>query len=219
MRHGPRLNDSIRMARSKSSKKWLAEHFDDHYVRLAQQRGLRSRSAFKLQELQERFDLIRPGMTVIDLGAAPGGWCQIAQPLLAAGGRIIALDILAMEPLPGVEFIQGDFTEDEPLARLEGKLGDTPVDLVLSDMAPNISGVAAVDQAKSMYLAELALDFAMAHLKPGGAFVVKLFQGTDFDRFVRQVRSLFKAVRLIKPKASRPRSREVYLLAQGRQVK
>jgi len=207
------------MARSKSSKKWLAEHFDDHYVRLAQQRGLRSRSAFKLQELQERFDLIRPGMTVIDLGAAPGGWCQIAQPLLAAGGRIIALDILAMEPLPGVEFIQGDFTEDEPLARLEGKLGDTPVDLVLSDMAPNISGVAAVDQAKSMYLAELALDFAMAHLKPGGAFVVKLFQGTDFDRFVRQVRSLFKAVRLIKPKASRPRSREVYLLAQGRQVK
>jgi len=207
------------MARSKSSKQWLAEHFDDHYVRLAQQRGLRSRSAFKLQELQDRFDLIRPGMTVIDLGAAPGGWCQIAQPLLAAGGRIIALDILAMEPLPGVEFIQGDFTEDEPLARLEGELGDTPVDLVLSDMAPNISGVAAVDQAKSMYLAELALDFAMAHLKPGGAFVVKLFQGTDFDRFVRQVRSLFKAVRLIKPKASRPRSREVYLLAQGRQVK
>jgi len=207
------------MARSKSSKQWLTEHFDDQYVRLAQQRGLRSRSAFKLQELQDRFDLIRPGMTIIDLGAAPGGWCQIAQPLVGEAGRIIALDILAMEPLTGVEFIQGDFTEDEPLAHLEASLAGMPVDLVLSDMAPNMSGIATVDQAKAMYLAELALDFAQAHLKPGGAFVVKIFQGTDFDRFVGQVRSLFRKVRLVKPKASRPRSREVYLLAQGRQVK
>jgi 23S rRNA (uridine2552-2'-O)-methyltransferase len=206
------------MARSKSSKRWLAEHFDDAYVKRAQQQGLRSRAAFKLQELQDKYRLIVPGMVVVDLGAAPGGWCQVALPLVAPGGKVIALDILGMEPLPGVEFIQGDFTEDEPLARLEQALDGQMVDLVMSDMAPNMSGMATVDQAKAMYLAELALEFVKANLKPGGDFVVKLFQGTDFDRFVQQVRSLFDKVQVIKPKASRPRSREVYLLARGRQV-
>ena len=207
------------MAKSKSSKRWLAEHFDDPYVKQAQQQGLRSRAAFKLQELQDKYALIRPGMTVVDLGAAPGGWCQVARPLVGPGGRVIALDILAMEPLPGVAFILGDFTESEPLRELEQALDGAAVDLVMSDMAPNISGMATVDQAKAMYLAELALEFVRTHLKPGGDFVVKLFQGTDFDSFVLQVRSLFAKVRVIKPKASRPRSKEVYLLARGRQVK
>jgi len=207
------------MARSKSSKRWLAEHFDDPFVKLAQQRGLRSRSAFKLQELQDRYGLIKPGMTVVDLGAAPGGWCQVAKPLVGPGGRVIALDILPMEPLPGVDFILGDFTEDEPLRQLERALNGASVDLVMSDMAPNISGMATVDQARAMYLAELALDFVKMHLKPGGDFVVKLFQGVDFDGFIQQVRSLFGKVQVIKPKASRSRSKEVYLLARGRQVK
>jgi 23S rRNA (uridine2552-2'-O)-methyltransferase len=207
------------MARSKSSRRWLAEHFDDPYVKQAQQQGLRSRAAFKLLELQEKHQLIRRGMTVIDLGAAPGGWCQVARPLVGPEGRVIALDILAMEPLDGVEFIHGDFTEDEPLQRLAGLLGGTGADLVLSDMAPNISGMATVDQAKAMYLAELALEFARAHLKPGGDLVVKLFQGSDFDSYVREVRSLFARVQVIKPRASRPRSKEVYLLARDRQVK
>ena len=207
------------MARSKSSRRWLAEHFDDPYVKQAQQQGLRSRAAFKLLELQEKYQLIRPGMTVIDLGAAPGGWCQVARPLVGSEGRVIALDILAMDPLDGVEFIHGDFTEDEPLRRLESVLGGTSADLVLSDMAPNISGMATVDQAKAMYLAELALEFARSQLKPGGDLVVKLFQGSDFDSYVREVRSLFARVQVIKPRASRPRSKEVYLLARDRQVK
>jgi 23S rRNA (uridine2552-2'-O)-methyltransferase len=206
------------MARSKSSKRWLAEHFDDHWVKLAQQQGLRSRSAFKLIELQEKYHLIRPGMTVVDLGAAPGGWCQVVAPLVGPEGAILALDVLAMEPLGGVEFIQGDFTEAEPLQELEAVLDGRPVDLVLSDMAPNMSGMATIDQAKVMYLAELALEFVKEHLKPGGDYVVKLFQGTDFDSYVREVRSLFDKVQERKPKASRPRSREVYLLARGRQV-
>ena len=207
------------MARSKSSKRWLAEHFDDHYVKLAQQQGLRSRAAFKLLELQEKYRLVAPGMTVVDLGAAPGGWSQVVRPLVGPRGRVIALDILEMEPIPGVEFIPGDFTEDEPLRRLEQALEGADVDLVMSDMAPNISGMATVDQARAMYLAELALEFATARLKPGGDFVVKLFQGSDFDRFVQQVRALFGKAQIIKPKASRPRSKEVYVLARGRQVK
>ncbi|MDH3789425.1 MAG: 23S rRNA (uridine(2552)-2'-O)-methyltransferase RlmE [Xanthomonadales bacterium] len=206
------------MARSKSSSRWLSEHFDDHYVKMAQSKGLRSRSAFKLLELQEKYDLIKPGMVVVDLGAAPGGWCQVVQPLLGEHGRVLALDILEMDAIHGVEFIQGDFTEDEPLAALEAALGGQSVDLVLSDMAPNMSGMATIDQAKAMYLAELALDFVRAHLKPGGDFVVKLFQGTDFDTYVREVRSMFGKVQVRKPKASRPRSREVYLLARNRQV-
>ena len=207
------------MAKSKSSKRWLAEHFDDQYVRMAQQQGLRSRSAFKLLEIQEKYGLIQPGMTVVDLGAAPGGWCQVAQPLVGDRGRVIGLDLLDMEQLPGVEFIQGDFTEDEPLAELERALEGQKVDLVLSDMAPNMSGMAAIDQAKAMYLAELALEFAREHLRPGGDFLIKLFQGTDFDAFVREVRTLFEKVVVRKPKASRPRSREVYLLARGRRLK
>jgi 23S rRNA (uridine2552-2'-O)-methyltransferase len=207
------------MARSKSSKKWLSEHFDDPYVKMAQQQGLRSRSAFKLIELQEKYHLVRPGMTVVDLGAAPGGWCQVILPLVGETGRVIGLDILQMEPLAGVEFICGDFTEDEPLQALEAALEGRAVDLVLSDMAPNISGMAATDQARSMYLAELALEFVRDHLKPGGDYVVKLFQGSDFDVYVREVRALFDKVQVRKPKASRPRSREVYLLARGRQVK
>jgi len=207
------------MARSKSSNRWMAEHRDDHYVKMAQKTGLRSRSAFKLTELQEKYHLIKPGMTVVDLGAAPGGWCQVAQPLLAASGKLLALDILEMEPIDGVVFIHGDFTEDEPLQALEEALEGQAVDLVLSDMAPNMSGMAPIDQAKAMYLAELALEFVREHLKPGGDFVVKLFQGTDFDGYVREVRSLFRKVQVRKPKASRPRSREVYLLARDRQVK
>lgn len=206
------------MGRSKSSSKWMSEHFDDHYVKMAQQKGFRSRSAFKLLELQEKYRLIKPGMVVVDLGAAPGGWCQVARPLVGKSGQLIALDILEMEPLEGVEFIHGDFTEDESLQTLEGVLRDRKVDLVLSDMAPNMSGMSTIDQAKAMYLAELALEFVRSHLKPGGDFVVKLFQGTDFDGYVREVRSLFNKVQVRKPKASRPRSREVYLLARERQV-
>jgi 23S rRNA (uridine2552-2'-O)-methyltransferase len=207
------------MARSKSSKRWLTEHFDDPYVKLAQQKGMRSRSAFKLLELQDKYRLIKPGMVVVDLGAAPGGWCQLARSLVGDKGRVIGLDILPMEPIPGVFLIQGDFTEDGPLHELEDALQEQVVDLVLSDMAPNMSGMATIDQAKAMYLAELALEFVKTHLKPGGDFVVKLFQGEDFDNYVREVRSLFEKVQVRKPKASRPRSREVYLLARNRQVK
>jgi 23S rRNA (uridine2552-2'-O)-methyltransferase len=206
------------MARSKSSNRWLSEHFDDHYVKMAQQKGLRSRSAFKLLELQEKYQLIQPGMVVVDLGAAPGGWCQVAKPALGESGKLIALDILEMEPIEGVEIIQGDFTEEEPLRLLEDALNGRQVDLVLSDMAPNMSGMSTIDQAKAMYLAELALEFVKAHLKPGGDYVVKLFQGTDFDGYVREVRSMFSKVQVRKPQASRPRSREVYLLARDRQV-
>ena len=182
------------MARSKSSKRWLAEHFDDPYVKKAQQMGLRSRSAFKLLELHEKYDLIKPRACIVDLGCAPGGWCQVAAKRVGKAGRVIGLDILAMDPLEGVEFIEGDFTEDEPLATLEATLAGQAVDLVLSDMAPNMSGMAATDQAKAMYLAELALEFVKSELKPGGDFLVKLFHGEDFDTYVRTVRSLFDRV-------------------------
>ena len=207
------------MARSKSSGRWLAEHFDDHYVKQSQQMGLRSRSAFKLLELQDKYQLIRDGMVVVDLGAAPGGWCQVIKPLVGNSGRVLGLDILEMEPIEGVDFVLGDFTEAEPLQELEDLLGGRPVDLVLSDMAPNMSGMATIDQAKAMYLAELALEFVKDHLKPGGDYVVKLFQGTDFDGYVKEVRSMFDKVQVRKPKASRPRSREVYLLARGYRAK
>ena len=203
------------MAKSKSSRRWLSEHFDDQYVKQAQQQGLRSRSAFKLIELHEKYGLIRPGMTVVDLGAAPGGWCQVVRPLVGDSGTVVGLDILEMEPLHGVDFICGDFTEDGPLRELEAALDGRKADLVLSDMAPNMSGMAAIDQAKAMYLAELALEFVKDHLKQGGDYVVKLFQGTDFDGYVKEVRSLFRKVQVRKPKASRPRSKEVYLLARG----
>ena len=207
------------MARSKSSKKWLSEHFDDPYVKKAQSEGLRARAAYKLIELDDKYRLIRPGMCIVDLGAAPGSWSQVARDRVGPGGRVIGLDILEMESLEGVDFIRGDFTEDEALEALETLLRDTPVDLVLSDMAPNISGVSAADQPRAMYLAELALSFAGSWLKPGGAFVCKVFQGEGFDGFVRECRSMFDKVVIRKPGASRPRSREVYVLGTGRKLK
>jgi len=203
------------MARSKSSKRWLAEHFDDQYVRQAQKMGLRSRSAFKLIELDDRYGLLKPGASVVDLGCAPGGWSQVARQRTGQSGSVIGLDVLPMEPIEGVLAIQGDFTEEEPLRRLEDLLSGRPVDLVLSDMAPNMSGMAVTDQARAMYLAELALEFVKSHLKPGGDFLVKIFHGQGFDDYVREVRSLFDKVIVRKPDASRPRSREVYLLARG----
>lgn len=203
------------MGRSKSSGRWLNEHFSDPFVRKAHVEGMRSRAAYKLEELLERDLVLRPGMVVVDLGAAPGGWSQVAQDWLKGRGRVVALDILPMDPLPGVEFIEGDFTDDAVLTQLKEMLGDAKVDLVLSDMAPNMSGVAPVDQARSMLLAELALDFANAHLKKGGAYLVKLFQGEGFDAYLKQMRQAYTKVQLRKPKASRGRSREIYALATG----
>lgn len=207
------------MARSKSSKRWLAEHFDDPYVKQAQQQGLRSRSAFKLKELDRKYGLLKQGMCVVDLGAAPGGWSQVVAPAVGPRGRVIALDILDMEPLEGVEFIQGDFTEDAPLAALEAALGESRIDLVLSDLAPNMSGMDAVDQPRSMYLAELALAFAEQWLKPGGDFLAKAFHGEGFDGFLQDCRSRFDKVLVRKPTASRARSREVYVVGRGRKLR
>jgi len=206
------------MAKSKSSRRWLAEHFDDQYVKMAQQQGLRSRAAFKLMELDEKYRILRKGMRVVDLGSAPGSWSQVVQRALGNSGQVIALDILPMDPLENVTFIQGDFTEDEPLALLEETLNGQDIDLVLSDMAPNMSGVGAVDQPRAMYLAELALAFAEKWLEPGGSFIVKVFHGEGFDDFVKQCRSLFEKVRVRKPSASRPRSREVYILGHRRKL-
>lgn len=202
--------------RSKSSKRWLAEHFSDEYVLRAQREGLRSRAAYKLEEIDQRDHLLRPGTTVLDLGAAPGGWSEYAGKRLHGKGRVLATDILAMEPLPGVEFVQGDFTQDEVLAEVRRRLGDDPVDLVLSDMAPNMSGVDDVDQARAMHLAELALDLARQVLRPGGDFLVKVFQGAGYEEFVKAARAEFETVAVRKPKASRSRSNEVYLLARKR---
>jgi 23S rRNA (uridine2552-2'-O)-methyltransferase len=206
------------MARSKSSKRWLQAHFDDPYVKQAQQEGLRSRAAFKLLELNDKYHLLRPGMVVVDLGAAPGGWSELAAPRVSPGGRVIALDLLPMEPLPGVDFIEGDFTETPALEALEAELDGVGVDLVMSDMAPNMSGVAVTDQARAMYLAELAFEFSKDHLKPGGHLLVKMFQGEGFDAFIQHCRKAFSRVLVRKPRASRPRSREVYLLAMDRLV-
>ena len=206
------------MAKSKSSRRWLAEHFDDQYVKQAQQQGLRSRAAFKLIELNDKYHLLRKGMRVVDLGSAPGSWTQVVQRELGDSGQIIALDILPMDPLENVQFIQGDFTEGEPLALLEEALNGHHADLVLSDMAPNMSGMGAVDQPRAMYLAELALDFVENWLEPGGNFVVKVFHGESFDDFVKKTRSLFEKVQIRKPSASRPRSREVYVLGHRRKL-
>jgi 23S rRNA (uridine2552-2'-O)-methyltransferase len=202
------------MARSKSSQRWLKSHFDDEYVKRAHREGYRSRAVYKLEEIQQKDRLIRPGMTLVDLGAAPGGWSQYAARQLAGKGRIIALDILPMEPLDGVEFLQGDFTEDEPLDLLMETLGGARVDLVMSDMAPNISGMGAVDQPRSMYLAELAVDFAGNVLRKGGDLLFKAFQGEGFDDLTRALRAQYRLVRIRKPRASRPKSREVYVLAR-----
>ena len=203
------------MTRSKSSKAWMQEHVNDPYVRRAQAEGMRSRAAYKLQQLAERDKLLNPGMTVVDLGAAPGGWSQVAGRVAGDGGRVVAVDLLDMTPVAGVTFIRGDFGEDAVLAAVEQAIGGGGVDLVLSDMAPNISGVASVDQARSVGLAELALDFAVNHLKPQGNFLVKVFQGSGFEALVADIRRKFVQVMIRKPEASRSRSSEVYVVAKG----
>ena len=204
--------------RSKSSQRWLKEHFADPYVKKAQAEGLRSRAAYKLEELIERDRLLKPGMVVVDLGAAPGGWSQFVRQAMGDHGRVVAMDILDMPPLAGVEFLHGDFRDDSVLSQLEALLDGAPVDLVLSDMAPNKSGVDAVDQPRAMYLAELAMDFADRHLKPGGALLIKLFQGTGFDDYIRELRRRYDKVAIRKPDASRKRSPEVYALGQGKRI-
>lgn len=203
------------MSRSKSSSRWLHEHFTDEYVRRAQEEGYRSRAIYKLLEIHEHDRLFRSGMTVVDLGAAPGGWSQLAARLVAKQGTVIALDILPMEPLPDVEFIQGDFRETAILEQLLNKLSGRQVDLVISDMAPNTSGIKAVDQPRGMYLSELALDFSQLCLRTGGDFLVKVFQGEGFDVFLKKLRADFTTVAPRKPKASRARSAEQYLLARN----
>ncbi|QSP93323.1 23S rRNA (uridine(2552)-2'-O)-methyltransferase RlmE [Marinobacter salinisoli] len=203
------------MARSKSSKQWLNEHVNDVYVKRAQNEGYRSRASYKLLELIDKDKLVRPGMVTMDLGSAPGGWSQVLASIVGDKGRVIASDILPMDAMAGVDFIQGDFTEDDVFDEIMAILDNAPVDLVVSDMAPNISGINAADQASSMYLVELALDMARQVLKPGGSFVAKVFQGAGYDEYLKDVRSSFDKVLIRKPDASRPRSREVYLVAKG----
>ncbi len=203
------------MARSKTSAGWLKEHFDDRYVQKSRDDGYRSRASYKLLELDEKDRLFRPGMTVVDLGAAPGGWSQIAIEKVGESGVVIASDILEMEPIADVTFIQGDFTEDKVYDEIMGAIGNRPVDMVISDMAPNMSGMSAMDQPRAMYLVELALDLASRTLKKEGTFLAKVFQGEGFDAYLKELKSQFKTVITRKPDASRARSREVYLLAKG----
>jgi len=203
------------MARSKSSHNWLKEHFDDPYVKKAQQKGYRSRATFKLEEIDQKDKLIRSGISVVDLGAAPGGWSDYALHRVGDKGKVIALDILPMTPLTGVHFIEGDFREDHVLDQLNEVLAGQSIDLVLSDMAPNMTGVDAIDQPSSMHLVELALDFAINNLSKQGDFLVKVFQGEGFDEFLKSMRIHFNKVITRKPNASRARSREVYLLGRG----
>lgn len=202
--------------RNKSSKAWMMEHVTDTYVQQAKAGGWRSRAVFKLKEIDEQDKLLRPGMTVVDLGAAPGSWSQYAVKRIQPGGRIVAIDLLEIEPLHGVDFIQGDFREEEALRRLESLLGGRPVDLVLSDMAPNMSGIDLVDQSRVMHLAELTLEFARDHLKPGGDMLVKVFQGTGFMEYRDAVKEVFPTLLMRKPSASRDRSAELFLLARGK---
>lgn len=206
------------MKASKTSKAWLQEHVSDHYVQLARRHGYRARAAFKLLEINEKDKLIQPGMVIVDLGAAPGSWSQVARQLMGDTGTVFALDILPMELLPGVEFLQGDFRAEQVLQDLLNLLNGRQVDLVICDIAPNISGNAVTDQARSMYLIELALDFVVAHLKPGGNFLVKVFQGYGFKEFEAALRRSFVTVVVRKPKASRDRSREVYLLGKNKKL-
>ncbi|HET6564778.1 MAG TPA: 23S rRNA (uridine(2552)-2'-O)-methyltransferase RlmE [Xanthomonadales bacterium] len=203
------------MARSKSSSRWMQEHVNDQYVKRAQVDGYRSRASYKLLELIDKDKLVKPGMVVMDLGSAPGSWSQVIAPMVGKQGRVIASDILPMNPIDGVEFIQGDFTEETVAEQLLAVLNGAKVDLVLSDMAPNISGINAADQASSIYLVELALDMARQVLKPKGNFVAKAFHGEGYDDFLRDVRTSFDKVAIRKPDASRPRSREVYIVAKG----
>ncbi len=201
--------------RSASSTRWLKEHFDDKYVQQAQKKGLRSRAVFKLEELQGRDRLLKHGMTVVDLGAAPGGWSQYSVEQVGLKGKVIACDLLAMDPIAGVDFLQGDFRVEAVLNALLERVGEDKVDVLLSDMAPNMSGTPEVDQPRSMYLVELALDMCRQVLAPKGSFVVKVFQGAGFDEFLLEVRRSFSSVRVRKPDSSRPRSREVYIVATG----
>jgi 23S rRNA (uridine2552-2'-O)-methyltransferase len=203
------------MARSKTSNAWLAEHFNDEFVKRARKEGYRSRAVYKLQEIDTRDRLLKPGMVVVDLGAAPGAWSQYLVERIGRTGRVIALDILPMEALSGVEVLQGDFTEDTTLKALLDALGGRPVDLVISDMSPNISGVDIADKARAMYLSELAVDFAAQVLKPGGAFLMKVFQGSGFSELYKGIQGKFNRVVSRKPKASRARSAEIYVLATG----
>ncbi len=203
------------MARSKSSGKWLEEHFRDPYVKKSQQAGYRSRASYKLLEIQGKDHLIKPGMTVLDLGAAPGGWSQVAAELVGKKGTVIASDILPMDAIENVQFIKGDFTETQAYDEIIAALNGQRVDLVISDMAPNMSGISAVDQPRSIYLVELALDMASQVLVPGGCFLTKIFQGTGFDELLAQMRSKFNKVQSRKPDASRSRSREQYIVARG----
>jgi 23S rRNA (uridine2552-2'-O)-methyltransferase len=203
------------MARSKSSHRWLKEHFSDPYVKRAQQQGYRSRAAYKLIEIQEKDKLIKPGMTVVDLGAAPGGWSQLVAKWVGRNGKVFALDILPMDEIEGVTFIQGDFREADILQALLAKLAEKKVDLLISDMAPNLSGFAGVDRPRSIYLAELALELAEQVLKSEGDFLIKLFQGEGFDAFLVSLRKLFSKVMVRKPPASKAKSAEVYLVAKG----
>ena len=204
------------MARTRTSKAWMHEHVTDEFVRRAKQEGYRSRSAYKLLEILDKDKLVRPGMTVVDLGAAPGGWSQVLAPIVGARGQVIALDLLEMEPLRGVVAIRGDFSEEATLKLLDEQSGNRPIDLVVSDMAPNISGVGLVDQARSIHLAELALEFARERLKTGGDLLVKVFQGSGVDEFRKALSGAFGSVAVRKPKASRDRSSEIYLLARGK---
>ncbi|MEO3726711.1 23S rRNA (uridine(2552)-2'-O)-methyltransferase RlmE [Pseudomonas syringae] len=203
------------MARSKTSLGWLKRHVNDPYVKQAQKDGYRSRASYKLLEIQEKYKLIRPGMNVVDLGAAPGGWSQVTSRLIGGQGRLIASDILEMDSIPDVTFIQGDFTEDTVLAQILEAVGNSQVDLVISDMAPNMSGTPEVDMPKAMFLCELALDLAERILKPGGNFVIKIFQGEGFDVYLKDARKKFDKIQMIKPDSSRGSSREQYMLAWG----
>lgn len=206
------------MARTKTSNAWLREHVNDTYVKRAKAEGFRSRAAFKLQQIDAKDHLLRPGSVVVDLGATPGGWSQIAAAAVGPSGKVIAVDLLEMEPLRGVDFIHGDFGDDAILAEVTRRLAGRSVDLVLSDMAPNLSGIAAVDQAGVAGLAELALDFALRFLSPRGVLLVKVFHGVGFDALLKQMRQAFTDVSVRKPDASRDRSPETYLLARGRRV-
>jgi 23S rRNA (uridine2552-2'-O)-methyltransferase len=201
--------------KSKSSKQWLKEHFSDIYVKRAKQEGLRARSVYKLMEIQERYRMIRPNMVVVDLGAAPGGWSEYVVQLIGFDGRIFALDILPMQPIKGVEFIQGDFTQEGIIKNLCARINELRVDAVLSDMAPNLSGLNVIDQSQSMNLAQMALAFAQTVLKPGGLFLTKIFQSADFAVFLKSLRCGFGDVKVIKPEASRARSSEIFLLARN----
>jgi 23S rRNA (uridine2552-2'-O)-methyltransferase len=203
------------MSRSKTSKAWMREHINDPYVQKAKAEGYRSRAAYKLLELDRKDRLLAPGQLVVDLGAAPGSWSQVAAAKLGAKGRVMAVDLLPMDPLPGVHFVQGDFREQEILDALLLALGGSKADLVISDLAPNISGIGISDQARSMYLAELALEFAAQCLKPGGSLLVKVFQGAGFTEFLAAMRKAFAKVGSRKPEASRGRSSEMYLLGKG----